>query len=179
MSKDPPSKNYAQNPDMNIGLFQALFQPVGLKSRKPRRLRWDWHLRNFLISLIPPGVLWVFLVVVDKTLDPHDNALENTFQGSDEMRDVLKGGIGAFNNARRNETSDAHRGKRSHNEHKPGNLQAYFEQRLEKIEAQLIAMRAERERQIVSDSIVGDRMARVEKARGITKNIVRRPKEAS
>lgn len=51
------------NPGVNLSQFRALFDPSSPAAARvrSRRLRWDWHLRNFLIALIPPTTLYLFL----------------------------------------------------------------------------------------------------------------------
>lgn len=64
----PPTAEYSSegNPGMNVELFKALLRKPGSKYAQRRyQLRWDWHLRNFLMALIPPAVLYAVLSLVD------------------------------------------------------------------------------------------------------------------
>lgn len=52
---------------MGAGTFRAVFEPAGGKLQHARyRLRWDWHLRNFLTALIPPAVLLIVLRLAER-----------------------------------------------------------------------------------------------------------------
>lgn len=55
------------NPGVTTKQFQALFQRPHRNARVPK-LRWDWHLRNFVMALIPPAVLFAFLTILEHTI---------------------------------------------------------------------------------------------------------------
>ncbi|CDF40150.1 unnamed protein product [Chondrus crispus] len=78
----PPA---ATNPGVTAAQFRALFDTSPASTARgrarPRHFRWDWHLRNFLMALIPPAVLLLFLrvatyqfggdhAIYDKIFDP-------------------------------------------------------------------------------------------------------------
>lgn len=67
----PPRKLNGGNEGMNAAVFKSVFQPVGpghpaaLRKRPMYLHRWDWHLRNFLISLMPPAAIYLFVCWVE------------------------------------------------------------------------------------------------------------------
>ncbi|KAI0563423.1 hypothetical protein FGB62_40g142 [Gracilaria domingensis] len=88
-SHPPPSHNvkeFGSNPGMTTGQFRALFRSPQGKMRHPRyKLRWDWHLRNFLTALIPPAAMLVFFKLVALLDKPHIQLYETRFEGKDPI----------------------------------------------------------------------------------------------
>ena len=51
---------------ITIEHFKDVFREPGPKFRRRQyKLRWDWHLRQFLLALLPPTALWLFLKAVE------------------------------------------------------------------------------------------------------------------
>jgi hypothetical protein len=57
-----------------MGMFRSIIEPLsddhpaGHLRRARYRLRWDWHLRNFIYALMPAGFLFLFLKGVEWSL---------------------------------------------------------------------------------------------------------------
>lgn len=84
-------RQLASNPGVNVEQFKALFRPVEGKLRHPRyKLRWDWHLRNFLTALIPPAAMLLFYKIValfgDSGLELYDARFEGVDPVTGEIR---------------------------------------------------------------------------------------------
>lgn len=99
--------------------FKNIFQETKVHNRKEYPIRWDWHLRMFLYSLVPAGLLWLFTVYVDYFLasDP-------------EIQDLLKDNREIQRETRRSATSLER-------------LQEVFEKRIADLEIQLEGMKAQ------------------------------------
>lgn len=54
------------NPGLKLDDFRDLFRKPNLQKRKLYPFRWDWHLRMFLISLLPPCAILVFTEFIDR-----------------------------------------------------------------------------------------------------------------
>lgn len=85
-------RQLASNPGVNIEQFKALFRPVEGKLRHPRyKLRWDWHLRNFLTALIPPGAMLIFYKIVSMFGDSALELYDARFEGMDPITGKIRG----------------------------------------------------------------------------------------
>lgn len=74
------------NPGLGIEDFQALFRKPTQEKRKLYPFRWDWHLRMFLLTLVPPGTLWFFTEYVDRYIATDPDVIR-VMQDSRQMSD--------------------------------------------------------------------------------------------
>lgn len=63
-------KSAPVTPPEQMNSFRSVFEPLSTPGhpaahleRRRYKLRWDWHLRNFLVSMIPPTALAIFALV--------------------------------------------------------------------------------------------------------------------
>jgi len=73
-----PLANWRQPSRMveDENMFKALFTPYNERTRHDvawtpyrRRLKWDWHLRNFLYALLPAAAIFLFCEAVEYRYD--------------------------------------------------------------------------------------------------------------
>lgn len=63
-------KSAPSTPPQQMNSFRSVFEPLSAPGhpaahlqKRRYKLRWDWHLRNFLVSMIPPAALTVLALV--------------------------------------------------------------------------------------------------------------------
>lgn len=76
---------------INVEHFKDVFRAPGPKFQQRRyRYRWDWHLRMFLMSLIPPASLWTFLQIVKWALHDDYKAFQSQMENVEDGKDQKK-----------------------------------------------------------------------------------------
>eukprot|EP00177_Eucheuma_denticulatum_P003407 GFKZ01006158.1.p1 GENE.GFKZ01006158.1~~GFKZ01006158.1.p1 ORF type:complete len:183 (-),score=25.50 GFKZ01006158.1:40-588(-) len=98
----PPSP---ENRGIRAEHFRALLSPIPPHSRRRHKLRWDWHLRNLIYSMIPPFVMYILLSIAERNFQLKDDQMRDSVQrvmrglpvedegeGEKEAGDVVSGG---------------------------------------------------------------------------------------
>ncbi|CAN8062368.1 unnamed protein product [Agarophyton chilense] len=141
----------------------------GGKMRQPRyKLRWDWHLRNFLTALVPPAAMFVFFKLVALLDNPEIQLYETQFEG----KDPITGKISTVQSPSKDHPLEQ-RTEHVQKEELHIFLQKILKDRLKPIEEELERLQSLMAESIRVASESEEKSKRIEKARQHSKKMIR------